>query len=63
MSEPLRFLGVLESQLGGERQVGEGVTIEYLGVSYRACVTARNEDFDDWGNPVVRYALEATGPA
>ena len=59
-SAPLRFLGV---QLGGDFSVGAIVTIDYAGASYKARITARNDDYDDFGNAVPRYNLESIGSA
>lgn len=61
---PLRFVGVPGPQIGAEfgvRNVGDVVTIEYAGVSYQARITARADDYDDFGNQVARYDLEVTG--
>lgn len=55
---PLRFVGVTESQLGGEYGVGDIVTIEVAGTTYKARVTARRDDYDDFGTAIPRYDLE-----
>ena len=63
---PLRFLGVPAHQLGNEFAgygIGDVVMIDYAGVSYRARVTARKVDYDDFGTEVTTYDLEVTGTA
>ena len=57
-ASPLRFLGVPGYQLGGEFGVGDVVTIEYLGTSYKARITAVRNDYDDFGTAIPRYDLE-----
>jgi len=58
-ASPLRFLGVTGDQLGGEFGVGDVVTIEYLGTTYKARIIAAKNDYDDWGTAIPRYDLEA----
>jgi hypothetical protein len=63
-AQPLRFVGVPGNQIGAEFRaldIGDIVTIDYAGASYKARVTARNADYDDFGNEVLRYDLEVTG--
>jgi hypothetical protein len=57
---PLRFVGVPGTQLGGDFRIGEIVTIEYSGTSYQARITARYDDYDDFGTAIPRYDLEVT---
>jgi hypothetical protein len=57
-AEPLRFVGVLGTELGCEPNIGEIVTIEYAGGVYKARVTSRYDDYDDFGTAMTRYDLE-----
>jgi len=62
-SSGLSFKGVLESDLGVVADVGDVVTVEYLGTRYSARVTSRYEDYDDFGTAATRYNLDAIGVA
>jgi len=64
-ASPLRFLGIPGYQIGAQfrtLKIGEVVTIDYAGGSYQARITARHDDYDDYGNEVSRYDLEVTAP-
>ena len=54
-ASPLRFVGV---QLGGDYGVGDVVTIDYAGTSYKARVAARYDDYDDFGTAIPKNDLE-----
>jgi len=54
-ASPLRFVGV---RLDGDYGVGDLVTIDYAGRSYKARVAARYDDYDDFGTAIPKYDLE-----
>lgn len=58
---PLRFVGVLGSELGRDAVKGDVFNIEYAGRTVEVRVTAAYDDYDDFGTAIPRYDLEAIG--